>query len=82
MITVSCCGTSIECTTAIKGDTFIHLIDENGVLVAAFEGVTDFSLFSISGGSWTAADSINDCHIVVMRRDGTLARSSKKFSDV
>lgn len=82
MITVSYCGTTITCTTAMKGDTFIHLLDDNNTPIAIFEGITDFSVFTISGGTWTASDSIDDCHLVVMRRDGTLAKCAKKLCDV
>lgn len=82
MITVSYCGTTIECTTAMKGDTFIHLLNENDKPIAIFKGITDFSAFTISGGSWTAAESVDDCYLVVMRRDGSLAKCSKKFCDV
>ncbi len=82
MITISCCGTSINCASAIKGDTFIHLLDENDNIVAVYEGITDFSRFTISGGSWTEAESENDCNLVVMRSDGTIAKVSKKLCDV
>lgn len=48
------CGASYECSVAVKCETdkYIKLYDENGIEIAAFIGITDFSLFEISGGSF------------------------------
>lgn len=48
------CGVSYECSVAVKceADKFIKLYDEYGTEIAAFIGITDFSLFEISGGSF------------------------------
>ena len=48
------CGTSYECSVAVKceADKYIKLYDENGTEIAEFIGINDFSTFEISGGSF------------------------------
>lgn len=48
------CGTTYECAVAVKcdDDNYIKLYDENGVEIAAFYNISDFSDFEISGGSF------------------------------
>ena len=48
-------GTTYECSTAIKceNDRYIKLYDENGVETAAFHDISDFSEYTISGGSFS-----------------------------
>lgn len=53
MITVTVSGQAYECTTAVKGSNFIVLYDENDIITTSFFDITDFSLFTISGGDWT-----------------------------
>lgn len=48
---------SFECSRAIKGANYIRLYDSNNIQIAAFEEVTDFSLFTITGGEWEAGKS-------------------------
>lgn len=45
-------GTTYDCTEAVKGSDFILLYDDE-TMIASFFQITDFSLFSISGGDWT-----------------------------
>lgn len=47
-------GTTYECSTAIKcvNDRYIKLYDENGVEIAAFHDISDFSEYEVSGGSF------------------------------
>ncbi len=82
MPTVTYNGASYACTTAIKGDTYIRLLDAEDAIVASFEGITDLSKFSISGGSWSNPEDLDQCCLVVMRRDGTLVKTTKKVCDV
>lgn len=82
MPTVTYNGASYACTTAIKGDTYIRLLDAEDAVLASFEGVTDFSAFAISDGSWTSPEDLDQCCLVVMRRDGTLVKTTKKVCDV
>jgi len=44
---------AFECATAIKGEDYIHLLDENGVLIVSFEEITDFSGFALENGGYT-----------------------------
>lgn len=49
------CNRTYECAVAVKceNDNYIKLYDENGVEIAAFHHISDFSKFEISGGSFT-----------------------------
>ena len=71
MATVKYMDVSYPCSKAIKGPDYIHLVDENGVMIAAFDGVSDFSGFSISNGSWATPTDTAKCTVVVAREDGT-----------
>lgn len=82
MATVTYLNENHSCSVALKGADYIHLLDESGYLLAAFDGITDFSGFAISGGSWTVPASDDDCHIAVIREDGTIGKGSHKCSDV
>lgn len=44
---------SYSCTTAIKGSNFIELRDEAGYAFCRFDGINNFSLFTIDDGAWT-----------------------------
>lgn len=50
------CGVTYECAVAVKctDDNYIKLYDENGVEIAAFHNISDFSEYTISGGSFIA----------------------------
>lgn len=72
-----------ECSTALKGDNYVHLFDQNGAMVASFEGVSDFSGFTfLSGGNWTYPDSIDDCYVAVIGEYGSIRKSPRKFSSI
>lgn len=82
MATVKCHNFTFECTTAIKGADYIHLLDSEGVMVAAFDGVTDFSIFSIENGTWQSPTAEHDCYVAVIRDDGTIGKGSHRCSDI
>lgn len=82
MITVKFCNMTFTCEQAIKGFDYIHLVDADGNLTACFEGVTDFSQFSISGGTWTVAPYSEDCNLAVVGADGVIRSSARKASDI
>ena len=82
MATVTYLGESYECSVALKGANYIHLLNDGGYLIAAFDGITDFSNFAISSGNWTVPASDDDCHIAVIREDGTIGKGSHKCSDI
>ena len=46
----------IECQKAIKGIDFIKCLGENGNVLAEFSKITDFSLFEVVGGDFTAPE--------------------------
>lgn len=82
MATVNYLGESYPCSVALKGADYIHLLDEGGYLIAAFDGITSFSGFTISGGSWTVPPSDDDCYLAVIRKDGTIGKGGHRCSDV
>lgn len=49
-------GVTYECNVAVKceNDKYIKLYDANGVEIAAFHNISDFSEYEISGGSFIA----------------------------
>lgn len=71
-----------ECATAIKGSDYIHLLDESGVMIVAFDEIKDFSKFTLTNGSYTSPTSDHDCFLAVIRDDGTLGRGGHKCSDI
>lgn len=82
MAKVTYLGESYECSVAFKGANYIHLIAADGNMVASFDGITNFSGFSISGGSWTTPASDDNCYIAVIREDGTIGKGGHRCSDV
>lgn len=52
-------GVTYDCATAVKCEVnkFIKLYDENGTEIASFDNISDFSDYTISGGSFTAPGS-------------------------
>ena len=82
MATVSYLNESYPCSVALKGADYIHLLDVGGYLIAAFDGITNFSGFTISGGSWTIPASDDDCYLAVIRKDGTIGKGGHRCSDV
>lgn len=49
-------GVTYECAIAVKceNDRYIKLYDENGAEIASFHNISDFSDYTISGGSFVA----------------------------
>jgi len=82
MPTLKYLGDSYGCATAIKGANYIHLLDENGVMVAAFDKISDFSKFTLENGSYTSPTADHDCYLAVIREDGTLGKGGHKCSDI
>ena len=82
MPTLKYLSDSFDCTTAIKGSDYIHLLDENGIMVAAFDEITDFSGFTLENGSYTSPTMDHDCYLAVIRDDGTIGKGGHRCSDV
>ena len=49
-------GTTYECASAVKceNDKYIKLFDENGVEIASFNHISDFTEYTASGGDFLA----------------------------
>lgn len=75
-------GESYDCTTAIKGDDYIRLLDKNGVLLASFDGISDFTKFELKNGSYTSPTADHDCYLAVIRDDGSVVKGGHRCSDV
>ena len=73
---------SFTCATAIKGNDYIHLLDENGVMVAAFDKISDFGGFTLEGGSYASPTADHNCYLAVIRDDGTIGRGGHRCCDV
>lgn len=82
MPTLKYLGEAFDCTTAIKGADYIHLLDENNVMVAAFGEISDFSGFTLENGSYTPPTNDHDCYLAVIRDDGTIGRGGHRCCDV
>lgn len=81
MATVTFNNESFTCTTALKGTDYIHLLDSKGAMMVAFDGITDFSGYSITGGSWTTPTPPDECYFAVVEDDGSVTKSSYRRSD-
>lgn len=75
-------GKEITCDKAIRGDNYVHLLDAANNMFVAFENVTNFNAFTLTGGEWTYASNTDDCNIAVVGEDGVVRQSSKKCCDV
>lgn len=71
-------GIEYPCSTALRGADYVHLLNENGKMIVAFDGVTDFTGFAITDGSWSIPASDNDCHVAVVREDGNIGKGNHK----
>lgn len=82
MATLKYLDTTYECTTAIRGDNYIHLLDANGNVTAAFDGIKDFSGFTLTGCSWTLPSPCDKCSIAVINVDGSIEKGDAKYDDL
>lgn len=49
------CGQEFPCDKAVRGDGYVRLYDGDAC-VASFDGVSDFTGFSIEGGEWSSPE--------------------------
>lgn len=82
MPTVTFNNESYLCTTALKGPDYIHLLDENGDMIAAFDGIASFNGFSITDGDWTSPKDDNSLPLAVIREDGTRGQADYTGADI
>lgn len=52
MITINYNGETYSCSRAVKGSDFVRLYNDKGICTVAFEGISDFDGYEISGGDW------------------------------
>ncbi len=78
MATLAYNGESYAVDHAVKGADYIHGYDADGVLVVAFDGVTDFSYFTYSGTYMDPSECLTEhcntvsyCGGAFKRLDGT-----------
>ena len=76
-------STTYEYTRAIKGPDYLHLLDDNGCMLASFDSVSDFSLFKWGTGStWEDATPDNECSVAVMGDDGVVRKGGHKCHEL
>lgn len=73
---------SYSCAIAIKGADYIHLLDENGMMVAAFDEIADFSGFTLENGSYTSPTAVQERLVAVVGDDGAVGRSEQRICDL
>jgi len=81
MPNVTYLGTTYPCAKALKGEDYIHLLDSNGVLIVAFDGITDFTGFTIDT-DWTIPPPNDDCYIAVIGEDGIIRKGGHRCCDI
>lgn len=82
MVIVTYNATNYECMSAIKGNNYVHLLDANNNLIAAFDGVVDFSSFTIYGGDWSTPTPVDNSFIATVGDDKVIRASSRRGSDI
>ena len=82
MVVVTYNGVAYECHKAYMGEDFVHLVDAAGCMVAAFDGVNDFSGFTITGGTWETPCGCDDGFIMTVGDDGVPRPSTRRLSSM
>ena len=81
MPNVTYLGTTYPCAKALKGEDYIHLLDSDGVLIVAFDGIKDFSGFTIDT-DWTTPTPDGECYLAVIGEDGIIRKGTHKCCDI
>ncbi len=82
MAVVKHLGVEYPCSTALKGDDYIRLLNSAGETMIAFEGVTDFTAFSITGGDWAVPTAAKDCYLAIIQDDGSIGKGTHRCCDL
>lgn len=82
MPTVTFNEESYTCSIALKGTDYIHLLNQDGDMIAAFDGIVSFTDFSISDGDWTSPKDDNSLPLAVIREDGTQGQAEYTAADI
>lgn len=81
MPNVTYLGTTYPCAKALKGADYIHLLDSDGCMIAAFDGITNFTGFTIDT-DWTTPPPNDDCYLAVIGEDGVIRKGSHKCCQI
>ena len=68
MVIIQHNGIKYECTLAIRGSDYVHLLDKGCCMLAQFNGVTDFSAFTFEMGRWTVANDAYEYYVKTLGR--------------
>lgn len=82
MAVVTHLGVEYPCSKALKGEDYVRLLGADGAMIVAFNGVTDFTAFSITGGTWSTPTADNNCYLAVVKDDGTIGKGDHRCSDI
>ena len=75
-------GQEYSCSVALKGADYVHLLNDKGQMLVAFDGISDFSGFSITNGGWVTPTPETDCVVAVVNDDGTMGKGTLKNSEL
>ena len=81
MVLVTYGQTTYECSQAIKGPDYVHLMNEDNELIVAFDGITDFSDFSIYG-EWSNPTAVDNCRLAAVGDDRVIRPGSRRGSEI
>lgn len=82
MAVVNHLGVEYPCSTALKGTDYVRLLNADGKMIVAFEGVTNFSAFTITDGDWVAPTAAEDCYLAIIQGDGTVGKGTHRCCDL
>lgn len=82
MATLTYLGITYNCAEVIKGDDYVHVLDANGLMIASFDKVKDFSAFVVDGCDWSYPTPEKERYIAVYNCDGTICKSSYKCDNI
>ena len=68
MITFSCAGETIQGSRAERGKDFIFVYDMDGALSHHFGEITDFSVFALESGEWSAPAPTDGDRVAALER--------------
>jgi hypothetical protein len=57
-MTVTVYDEQYQCNTAVKGESYVRLYDDNGICFISFNGISNFTGYEINGGEWTSPEAI------------------------
>ena len=70
------------CSKAIKGEDYIHLLDNEGEIKTAFDGISDFKDFSITDGEWVTPTPEEDLYYMNATQRQKFSEFMDKYSKI